>query len=193
VSQTAKELAAVLVRHWEQYREYAYPDPASALYRAAPGKRWGRMPAQEILEELPTSIAALSGAPWTVGYGETGPHIGPMTRWSVGSAEVSLQVRLEEFQDGVRRLVKRPMKVWEEAALVSFAWNVGLDEDADFVAEGLGDSTLLRLFNAGDKGAAAEQFLVWIKAGGRKLDGLRNRRIQERAMFLGTHPAIHRA
>ena len=192
MAQTAKQLAAVLVRFWEQYREYAYPDPASPLAIATADKPWGRMPAQQILEELPASIAALRGDPWTVGYGETGRFIGPDSRWSLAVAEANLDARLEEFQAGVRRLVNVPMTPWEEAALISFAWNVGLDIDADEVPEGLGDSTLLRLFNQGDKRAAAEHFGRWINAGGKPMQGLRNRRLQERAMFLGTHPAIHR-
>ena len=192
MAQTAKQLAAVLVRFWEQYREYAYPDPASPLAIATADKPWGRMPAQQILEELPSSIAALRADPWTVGYGETGRFIGPASRWSMAVAEANLDARLEEFQAGVRRLVKVPMTNFEEAALISFAWNVGLDIDADEIPEGLGDSTLLRLFNRGDKRAAAEHFGRWINAGGKPMRGLRNRRLQERAMFLGTHPAIHR-
>lgn len=187
MGKTAKQLAAHLVRTWEQYREYAYPDPASPLYRATANRRWGYEPAQQILEDLPPNLTALRGDPWTVGYGETGRFIGPSTRWSLAVAETNLDVRLVEFQNGVRRLVKVPMTPYEEAALISFAYNVSLDIDADTIAEGLGDSTLLRLFNAGDKRGAAEHFGRWINAGGKPLEGLRRRRMEERAMFLGTH------
>lgn len=61
--------------------------------------------------------------------------------------------------------------------VMSFTYNLG--------AANLGSSTLLRLLNAGDYAAAAEQFPRWNKAGGQLLAGLGNRRAAERVMFLG--------
>ena len=46
------------------------------------------------------------------------------------------------------------------------------------------NSTLLKKLNAGDRVGAADQFLVWNKAGGKVLQGLVNRRQAERAQFL---------
>lgn len=198
--QLARDLATVLIQAWEGYREFAYPDPASPLARATPVARWGHVPAQEILEMLPGDTAGLPGDPWTVGHGETGKHVGPSTRWSRAVANANFDARLEDLQWGVRRMLRVAALPWEEAAFLSFAWNVGLDDDADHKAEGFGDSTLLRLFNAGDKAGCALQFYnpktgdsPWDNAGGvRDMQGLRNRRRAERAMFLGLHPAIER-
>ena len=76
------------------------------------------------------------------------------------------------------------------AALVDFAYNVGLDIDADTIAEGFGDSTLLRLVNANpndprifkyvlDKDGIAKtgscEFLRWVNKGTSFERGLRRR------------------
>lgn len=66
-----------------------------------------------------------------------------------------------------------------------FAFNVGLDIDADSNAEGFGDSTLLRLFNAGDTAGSSRQFALWNKAAGRPMLGLTRRRAAGRARFEG--------
>mgnify|MGYP000616131756 CR=1 FL=1 len=65
---------------------------------------------------------------------------------------------------------------WMRDALVSFAFNVGIYA---FRA-----STLRRKLNAGDFWDAADEFLRWVYAGGRRLKGLVRRREAERALFL---------
>jgi lysozyme len=60
--------------------------------------------------------------------------------------------------------------------LVSFSFNVGLGN--------LQNSTLRMKANRGEFEAAAEQFLVWTKAGPKVLPGLVKRRNDERALFL---------
>ena len=90
------------------------------------------------------------------------------------------------FAAGVNRLVKVPMTQGQFDALVSFSFNVGLDEDDDAIAEGLGDSSLLRYFNAGNPRSAADEFGKWINAGGVPLVGLARRRAAERELFFGS-------
>jgi lysozyme len=81
----------------------------------------------------------------------------------------------------VLRRVQVPLNDAAFGALVSFAFNAGLGN--------LGQSTLLRKLNAGDRAGAAEQFLVWNKGRVRgvltELPGLTRRRRAERALFLG--------
>ncbi|WP_335876684.1 lysozyme, partial [Acinetobacter baumannii] len=48
----------------------------------------------------------------------------------------------------------------------------------------LANSTLLKKLNKGDYQGAADQFLVWNKAGGKVMKGLVRRREAERALFL---------
>lgn len=112
---------------------------------------------------------------WTIGYG----HIKTATPGmsiSEPEAEALLRGDLEEAQGAVTRLVKVPLNDNEYAALVSFVFNLG--------AGSLSRSTLLKKLNAGDRAGAAQQFLVWNKAGGKVLAGLTRRREAERDLFL---------
>jgi len=80
----------------------------------------------------------------------------------------------------VERFVTVPITDNEKAALISFTFNAGVTA---FIK-----STLLQLLNKGDKVGAANQFLAWNKVRVKGIltvsQGLNNRRIAERAMFL---------
>ena len=60
-------------------------------------------------------------------------------------------------------------------ALCSFAFNLGTGN--------LRKSTLLKQLKAGDRNAAAQEFLKWNKAGGRVMPGLTRRRKAEKRLF----------
>ena len=120
---------------------------------------------------------------WTIGYGSTsGVKEGQIITRE--EAEDLLIHDVWFFEVGVRDLVKVPLTQEQFDALVSFAFNVGLDQDEDDKAEGLGDSTLLKKLNKGDYQGAGDQFLLWNKAGGKVLRGLTRRREAERLLFL---------
>ncbi len=117
---------------------------------------------------------------WTVGWGHTGLRhndgtVRPGRVITAAEAETLLRLDLDFFEGDVQRLITVPLSHHEFAALVSFHFNTG----------GLADSTLRRKLNAGDRPAAADQFLRWDKAGGRTLPGLTRRRKSERNLFLG--------
>lgn len=128
------------------------------------------------------SLAAYQDAVgvWTIGYGWTQPVdgeritrdmvIGPIT------AERLLRIGIVQFESAVNQLVKVPMTQGQFDALVCFAYNVG--------TRTLSTSTLLRMFNAGQRVSAADEFLRWNRAGGNVLAGLTRRRNAERALFL---------
>ena len=86
-----------------------------------------------------------------------------------------LRKDLERFEQGVLRLIKVALTQGQFDALVSFSFNVGLGN--------LQNSTLRMKINRGDFEGAAEQFLVWTKAGGKVLAGLVKRRTHEKEMF----------
>jgi len=145
-----------VMHYFEQCRLKAYPDPATG------------------------------GAPWTIGWGDTGPDVVPGLTITQDEADARFARRLvREFEPGVMSLVKVPLTQGQFDALVCFAYNVGLDDDTDTLAEGLGDSTLLRKVNAGDFAGAADQFQFWNKAAGKVMLGLRRRRAAEKALFEG--------
>ena len=112
----------------------------------------------------------------TIGYGATGPDIRMGMVWTQEQADARLVEDLARFADGVERLVEVDLSDNQFAAIVSFAFNVGLGA--------LRDSTLLRKLNAGDYEGAADQFPRWARAGGRLMPGLSRRRLAERALFL---------
>lgn len=126
------------------------------------------------------------GEPWTIGYGATGPEIRPGLRWTAQQAHDRLVKDVARFEDGVTRLLgNSPTTQGQFDALVSFAYNVGLDEDDDTIAEGLGDSTLLKLHKRGDYAGAADQFRLWNRAAGHVMKGLTRRRAAEAARYRG--------
>ena len=115
---------------------------------------------------------------WTIGYGHTqGVKRGDICTEAQADAWLLEDCMIAER--AVHMLVKVPINQHQYDALVSFAFNVGLDIDADRRAEGLGDSTLLALVNAGRDQDAAIEFVKWNKAGGRPLLGLTRRRLAE--------------
>jgi len=86
-----------------------------------------------------------------------------------------LRKDLNRFEAGVLRLIKVKLTQGQFDGLVSFSFNVGLGN--------LQNSTLRMKLNRGDYEGAAEQFLVWTKAGGKVLKGLVIRRTHEKEMF----------
>jgi lysozyme len=114
----------------------------------------------------------------TIGYGSTGPHVRIPMEITVEEAEALLTKDLSRFETGVSAMLTgTPTSEDEFAAIVSLAFNVGLQNVAT--------STLLKRHKAGNKIGAANAFLSWVFAGGRKLNGLIRRREAERALYLG--------
>ena len=116
-----------------------------------------------------------AGVP-TIGYGHTGPDVKPGLVITQQQADQLLVNDLAKFERGVNALVTVKIKQNQFDALVSFSYNLGLGS--------LQQSTLLRLLNAGNFQAAADQFLRWNRAGGHVVAGLSRRRAAERDMFL---------
>lgn len=125
------------------------------------------------------------GKPWTIGWGHTGLEVVKGLTWTQAQADAQFLFDIARFESDVSNLVKVPLTQGRFDALVLFAYNVGSDIDADSVAEGLGDSTLLRKLNAGDYLGAALEFRKWNKNDGQVMRGLIRRRAAEEALFNG--------
>ncbi len=121
----------------------------------------------------------------TIGWGHTGSDVHIGMTISQERADALLVADLERFESDVSGLVKVPLTQRQFDALVCFAYNVGSDIDADTIAEGLGDSTLLRMLNVGHYSAAGDQFLKWVNDNGKPIRGLKRRRVAERELFFG--------
>lgn len=125
---------------------------------------------------------------WTIGWGSTiypnGQKVGEK---DVITKERAFEVfiwHLSLFENDVNKLIKSNISQNQFDALVSFAYNVGSDIDIDLVAEGLGDSTLLKKVNINPNDKTIEgEFLKWNKAGGVVLNGLTKRRKSESFLY----------
>jgi lysozyme len=116
---------------------------------------------------------------WTIGYGHTSAAGEPQVREGMevtrAEAERILARDVSAFADGVRRLLTRDLNDRRFGALVSFAYNVGLENFAG--------SSVLKAVNQGDWKAVGRRLQLWVKAGGDVLPGLVKRRAAEAAAF----------
>lgn len=112
---------------------------------------------------------------WTIGYGHTG-DVRPGMVITESQADDLLQKDLKRFEKGVEDSLTRPASQNQFDALVSLAYNIGINA--------FRKSSVLKLFNAGDIEGAAKQFGEYIMAGGSILRGLVRRRVAEIVHFL---------
>ena len=125
-----------------------------------------------------------SGGRWTIGRGhlmQPGDRHEPITQ---AEADALFERDLLPVEAGVTELVRPELRQHEFDALVIFSFNLGLDIDSDQVAEGLGDSTLLKLVNRENFAAAACEFPKWCLVNGKRDAGVLWRRCSEQAIFL---------
>jgi lysozyme len=134
-----------LIHQWEGCELHAYPDPATGA------------------------------EPWTIGWGSTGPDIGPDTVWTQEQADADLAQRLDRINATITQAVRVRLSPQQRAALVSLAYNIGTGAFLQ--------STLLRNLNDSDYAHACGQFGVWILGAGRVLVGLIRRRAAEAELF----------
>jgi len=129
-----------------------------------------------------------NGLPITNGWGttrdENGGPIPLGATWTRDKADRLFARDLSSIETGINLLLHgKATTQGQFDALCSFAYNVGLDIDDDTLAEGLGDSTLLRRHLAGDYAGAKAQFASWNKNDGRVMAGLTRRRAAEAALY----------
>lgn len=117
---------------------------------------------------------------WTIGYGSTkytnGKSVKQGDKITQQEAETLLSDTLDEFSKGVSKLIKVELNDNQFSALVSFAFNLGVGA--------LSKSTLLKKVNANPNDKTIEQeFMKWVNAGGKKLNGLVRRRTAESKLY----------
>jgi lysozyme len=116
---------------------------------------------------------------WTIGHGTikypNGKAVAKGDTCTAAQAVEYMRHDLKGFEAKVNDVVKVPLTQNQYDALVSLTYNIGQTAFAN--------STLLKKLNAKDYKGAAEQFLVWNKAGGRVIQGLVNRRAAEKKVF----------
>jgi lysozyme len=117
----------------------------------------------------------------TIGYGHIlGVKEGDIT--TEEDADALLRAELVHYENAVDRYVTTPLAQSEYDALVSLAYNIGIGN--------FSQSSVVKFLNKGEKSKAADAFLLWSKGKVKGeltiLPGLKNRRVEERDMFLST-------
>ena len=116
-----------------------------------------------------------SAGVWTIGYGHT-KGVKQGDTCTEEQANAWLLEDLADTQIRLARYINVPVTQNEAVALVSLAFNVGVGA--------LSRSKLLRKLNSGDREGAAEEFLDFDLANGKRLAGLTRRREAEHDLFL---------
>lgn len=115
----------------------------------------------------------------TIGYGhlvKKGENFNGVTIDRL-EGEVILMRDLAAAQEAVNHYVTFPLRQGQYDALVSFVFNVGVTA--------FKQSTLLRRLNAGSCCAVPDELRRWVRAGGRVVEGLKNRRETEIKLWNG--------
>ena len=117
---------------------------------------------------------------WTIGFGSTfyenGAKVQPGDTITQHRAESLLLITANKFATEVRKLVKSNLNEKQMAALISFAFNLGIGA--------LQKSTLLKLVNSNPSSPQIRnEFMKWINAGGKPLNGLIRRRKAEADLY----------
>jgi len=114
------------------------------------------------------------GGLWTIGFGHTKGVCAGMT-CTEDEATDWLNNDLANAEDGVERIVTVNLGDNQFAALVSFAFNVGLGNFAN--------STLVHLLNQGYAEQVPTQLMRWTRVAGVENAGLARRRAAEGALW----------
>ncbi|MCH7338191.1 Lysozyme [Acinetobacter proteolyticus] len=117
---------------------------------------------------------------WTIGFGTTvypsGVKVKKGDMCTAEQAKAFFTYDLKRFENAVNNALKIVVSQNQFDALVSLAYNIG--------EKAFKGSTLVALLNAGNYKAAADQFAVWNKGGGKVMKGLVRRRAAEQDLFL---------
>ncbi|OTG85516.1 lysozyme [Acinetobacter sp. ANC 4558] len=117
---------------------------------------------------------------WTIGFGTTiypnGQKVKKGDTCTEAQAKQFMQNDLKKFEHAVNEAVTVSLNQNQFDALVSLTYNIG--------SGAFEKSTLLKKLNTGDYQGAANQFDAWVNAGGKRLQGLVNRRVKEKELFL---------
>lgn len=116
---------------------------------------------------------------WTIGYGHTSAAGDPYVKQGMVITDLEatnmLLNDLRQFEQAVEQSVKVKLSDNQFAALVSLTYNIGI---AAFKK-----STLLKKLNMGDYEAVPAELMKWVNAGGKRLQGLVNRRSAEGGLW----------
>lgn len=169
---------------FEACKLLAYPDPASDLFKACQRARIDPYS----LRTVPAQFAHLSGAPWTIGWGDTG-NAKPGQTITQAEADDRFNRRLaREFEPMANTALAVPVSQGAFDGFVSALYNIGPGgprRDGLIRLRSGSPSTFLRILNTGNELKASDALMAWNKAGGAPMLGVHRRRFAERLVMRG--------
>lgn len=166
------EAGAKLIQYYEKCILTAYPDPASALAQRCRHDGFA-LPDYKFV----TDWAEWDGKPWTIGWGHTPANPGQVI--TQAKADIIFDADTMLIGDEVLKVLDGlgfDPNENEYAALVSFAYNLGIKPLKDIIR--------VMDFPKCNMQAFANTFLQYNHAKGVVLAGLTRRRNAEKALFL---------
>ncbi len=123
-----------------------------------------------------TAYIPIAGDVPTIGFGSTeGVQLG--NKITVPEALERLHRDVGNAESAIGQCVTVPLSQGEYDAFTSLAFNIG--------SSAFCSSTLVRKLNGGDYEGACQEIRKWVYSGGRKIQGLVNRREDEYRMCMG--------
>lgn len=122
-----------------------------------------------------------TGGVWTIGWGSIYNYdakrpVQAGDKINLATAQRWLEIEMKQKADAVKEGLKVPQNSNQIAALVSFAYNVGIGA--------YNRSTLLRYINQRKSRSDIERaFMMWVKDNGQVIPGLINRRKNEIQLY----------
>jgi lysozyme len=121
-----------------------------------------------------------SGGVWTIGYGSTRNEYGfPITATTppitVDAARRLIVIELENVVLDLAAQVHTPLTLAEQVGFLDFVFNIGRGA--------FNASTMLKLWNRGDKAGAMRELETWDHVAGKVVRGLFLRRLDEERLF----------
>lgn len=154
----ASESCIALIAHFEGCELVAYPDPKTG------------------------------GDPWTMGWGATGPGIGPGVVWTQEQADARLVDDVAIREAMANNAITATVTQGQFDAFVSALFNIGAGgrhRDGIIRLKTGAPSSFLRFLNAGNTAAARASLGRWVSPGSNVEFGLRKRRTAEQVLFDG--------
>lgn len=170
----AIDLAVAFIEGEEGCELQAYPDPASPL-----GRQMRKPEAERV-----SGWAALSGAPWTIGYGSTHgvtPGMQITKEEALYRLRIDLQLAIHELKAKVAATYDL-LTSHQAAALYSFVFNLGTGDPRKK------EWTIWKLLRAKRFDQIPAQLVLFVNAGGVKNHGLVLRRNAEIALWSVDEP-----
>ncbi len=126
-----KELTRQVVSDLERdegFREFAYPDPLSKLYKQFPELRnlWGTKPVKELLKDK-SGYKLADGMPWTMGFGFT-QGVTPDSKIARVTAERMLEDKVLQMDNVLSKALSwyTDASFATKTVLINMGFNMGL-------------------------------------------------------------------